>query len=129
MNRKYHPEIHDPILREMNIKWRRTDQEIADEMGFDKSTIRQHRTRLGLPNNTRPRPVQHPTETHSLSIRPEKPNPVAMAVRTLGARITERNGSYILDGRLPISAKKMVKEANRIREMNGMNPIGPPEWR
>jgi hypothetical protein len=32
--RQYDPATHDPILTELNTKWRRTDQEIADEMGF-----------------------------------------------------------------------------------------------
>lgn len=33
--RRYVPEVHDAILTDLNQKWRRTDMEAADEMGFD----------------------------------------------------------------------------------------------
>ena len=128
-DRRYFPDIHDPILTEMNQKWRRTDGEIADEMGFDLCTITPNRTRLGLPTNIRPRPIKHPTERNAIPAPPEKPNPVSMALRILGARITERNGCYVLDGRLPISSPDMVREANRVRVTMGMEQIGPIAWR
>jgi hypothetical protein len=128
-DRRYFPKTHDPILTEMNQKWRRTDREIADEMGFDLCTITPNRKRLGLPTNPRPRPMQHRTEPNAIPAPPDRLNPVAMAIHILGARVTERNGCYVLDGRRPISAPDMVREANRVRLRMELEQFGPVGWR
>jgi hypothetical protein len=124
---RYIPETHDPILIEMNQKWRRTDGEIADAMGFDKQTIYKHRLRLGLPINTRPRPVQLPSEKEALP-PPERPNPVTVASRWLGSRLVEKPSGFWLDG-LPVNTEEVVKAGNRILKANGLLQVGPSHWR
>src|SRR5580698_6033976 len=125
----YNPLIHDSILTEMNKKWRRTDQEIADEMGFDKTTIGTHRKRLGLPTNIRPRLPQHPTEKDSVAATPDKPNPVRVAGRWLGNRLVEKPSGFWLDGR-PASLDAVMRAANAVLKSQGVEQcVNKPEWR
>lgn len=127
MNRRYLPETHDPILKEMNTKWRRTDQEIADEMGFDKSTIGEQRRRLGLPINSRPKGIQSPTEKSGYT--PTEPvNPVKVAQRWLGNRLTEKQGAFWLDSR-PANLDAVMRETNRMLMANGIEQVGIDRWR
>jgi len=128
MSHHYNPLIHDPILTEMNRKWRRTDQEIADEMGFDKTTIGVHRKRLGLPTNVRPRPIQHPTEKDSAVAPPDKPNPVKVAGRWLGNRLIEKPSGFWLDGS-PASLDAVMRAANTVLKGQGVEQCkNKPEW-
>jgi hypothetical protein len=124
---KYIPAIHDPILSELNQKWRRTDQEIADEMGFDKLIIRDHRIILGLPANYRPRPVKSPTEQSGFAPA-VRTNPIVVAQHTLGRRLQERPAGFFLDN-VPVSLATLMKETNRVRVTQGHDQIGPDLWR
>ena len=119
MNRRYIPAVHDPILTEMNQKWRRTDQEIADEMGFDKLTIQKYRILLGLPLNTRPRPIQHRDTDRSAAIPKGRQNPLLVAERQLGKRLVEKPSGYWLDG-VPVSLDGIMKATNMILKAGGM---------
>jgi hypothetical protein len=123
----YVPHAHDPILTALNQTRRLTDQEIADEMGFDKQTISKHRVRLGLPAYSRPRPVGRPME-RGLPAPKERPNPVAVALHTLGPRLVERPSGYFLD-RVPVSLDTLMKEANRVRARKGLEQVGVEKWR
>lgn len=125
--RHYIRETHDPILTEMNQKWRRTDDEIADEMGFDRDTITSHRNRLGLPRYSRPRPVPMPSEKDSM-LPPDRPNPVTVAKRWLGSRLVEKPSGFWLDG-MPVSTEEVVKAGNRVLKTNGIEQCGPEKWR
>jgi hypothetical protein len=122
----YLPHAHDPVLTELNQTRRLTDQEIADEMGFDRHTVYKHRVRLGLPAYSRPRPVGRPME-RGLPAPKERPNPVAVAQHTLGARLEERSAGYFLD-RVPVSLDTLMKEANRVRARKGLEQVGVEKW-
>jgi hypothetical protein len=124
--RFYIPETHDPILTELNTKCRRTDGEIADEMGFDKKTIWTHRQRLRLPTNIRPRPVQMPTEK-DFTPPPDKPNPVTVASRWLGSRLVEKPSGFWLDGR-PVSLDTLMRATNEVLKGYGMPQVGVEKW-
>ncbi len=128
MTHRYIPATHDPILTEMNQTWRRTDREIADEMGFDLTTITRNRMRLGLPTNSRPRPLPHPAEQLSTPLPPEKPNPVAVAARCLGPRLVEKRSGFWLDGR-PASLDTVIRAANAVLKRNGLEQVGILRWR
>jgi hypothetical protein len=128
MNRRYIPETHDTILTEMNTKWRRTDQEIGEEMGFDKQTIHHHRIRLGLPTNIRPRPVQHPTEKDAIGAPPDKPNPVKVAERWLGKRLVEKPSGFWLDGR-PASLDNVMRATNTVLKGQDIEQVGVDRWK
>lgn len=127
MNRRYLPDLHDPILIEMNRKWRRTDQEIAWEMGFSPRTIWTQRQRLGLPIVVRPLPPRFTPEKES-PLPPDKINPVLASMQLLGRRLVEKPSGFWLDGR-PASTADVVKAANRIRKAEGRPELGPPHWR
>ncbi len=126
MTRRYNPAIHDLTLTELNQKWRRTDQEIGDAMGFDKSTIHDHRVRLGLPTNHRPRSPVPPKEESRPAPR-EKANPLAIAKTWLGKRLVEKPSGYWLDG-CPANLIAIMKAANSLMKASGAEQLGPRAW-
>ena len=129
MTRYYTPETHDPILTELNQKWRRTDREIADEMGFDKSTIRTNRIRLKLPINWRPRMVVPQYQEPAPRPQKEKPNPLLVAAAYLGTRLVEKPSGYFVDN-VPANLDTIMRETNLVRVNLGMEQITHKEsWR
>jgi hypothetical protein len=58
----------------------------------------------------------------------ERPNPVAVALYTLGPRLVERPSGYFLD-RVPVSLDTLMKEANRVRARKGLEQVGVEKWR
>jgi hypothetical protein len=118
---RYIPETHDPILTEMNEKWRRTDQEIADAMGLHIGTVSYHRSRLGLPRYTRPRPALVRQEEPAPA--KERANPLRTADLWLGKRLVEKKGMYWLDG-VPASLEKIMQATNRLLKAAGAEQIG-----
>ncbi len=55
-------------------------------------------------------------------------NPMAVALRTLGPRLTEANGAYRLDG-TPTNFFDLMKETNRVLAKQGLSQVGPDSWR
>ncbi len=135
MTRRYYvPATHDPILTELNQKWRRTDDEIADEMGFDRGVIYSNRKRLGLPTNHRPRPVYAPKEKEPAPPK-AKVNPLQLAKAWLGNRLeerrtgSERNLAFFLDGRQN-NFDAVMQETYRLMIAAGVETqILNPRWR
>ena len=124
---RYVPEYHDPILRRLIVRWKRTDMQAANEMGFTVMTIKKAREALGLPYNERPK-VQFRAEKDPPA-PPEKPNPVALAIAYLGSRLEEKPSGYWLDGH-PVSLDTLMKACNRVRVGMGMEQITCSEkWR
>lgn len=125
---RYIPELHDKVLTRLCVHWKRTDQQIANEMGFALNTIKLHGERLGLPINERPRgPVLRVEQEPPRPV--ERPNPVAVAVTYLGNRLQERPSGFWLDGR-PVSLDTMMRECNRVRVGLGLAQIeNNPAWR
>jgi hypothetical protein len=110
----------------MNTKWRRTDGEIADAMGFDRQTIFTHRKRLGLPTNHRPMPAYAPQEAS----RPpkERQNPMKVAQIWLGKRLVEKPSGYFLDG-VPVNLTSIMQATNRVLKAAGAEQISThPLW-
>lgn len=126
MKYRYVPELHDPILTDLVVRLKRTDQEASDAMGFCRDTITSNRTRLGLPRNLRCPLKKAPAEKPGFT-PVNRPNPVALAIQTLGRRLQERPSGYFLDGR-PVNTVTLVKEANRVRLNTGLRQIGPSHW-
>jgi hypothetical protein len=113
----------------MNQKWRRTDGEIADAMGFDLSTIRNHRARLGLPTNVRPRKATNMGMERAAPAPKDRPNPVETALRVLGSRLVEKPESgFWLDGQ-PASTDAVMRAANEVLKRNGLEQVGVDRWR
>jgi hypothetical protein len=128
IRKPYFPEIHDPILINLNRRRKRSDQEIADEMGFNRNTVWTHRVRLGLTGHTSPRsPDRGPIE-RAVPAPKERPNPIAVAQHTLGDRLVERPAGFFLD-RMPVSMDTMMREANRVRAKLGLEQVGVLKWR
>jgi len=125
--REYIPSIHDPVLTELNQDLRRTDQEIADEMGFDKVTIGKYRNRLGLPLNSRPKPTNYlPKE--NLSAAKPKPNPLQVAKQWLGKRLVERPSGYWLDS-VPVNLTCIMRATNTVIKAHGAEQLDAhPDW-
>jgi hypothetical protein len=117
-NCRYTPKIHDQILTEMNQKWRRTDQEIADEMGFDRATITTNRNRLGLPRNSRPKLPQFRESKRELLPPKEKPNPLKIASMWLDKRLVEKPSGYWLDD-VPVNLDAIMQAANLLMKRAG----------
>jgi hypothetical protein len=127
MNRSYASPIHDPILTELNQKWRRTDLEIADEMGFDRETISANRVRLKLPMNARPRPAGYPAQKSTPAPK-SKPNPLDVAKLWLGKRLVEKPAGYFLDS-VPVNLTCIMKAANRVIKAEGGEQVSySEEW-
>ena len=125
---RYYPETHDPVVRHL-FQCKMSDEQIAERLGVGWHTVRRHRLRLNLgpPGDRDPafaRPACEPLPPNA----PEPTSPVQIAKLTLGSRVSERNGGYVLD-RTPISTADMVREANRIRIGRGLPPFGPEAWR
>lgn len=128
MTRAYLAATHDPILSELNQKWRRTDQEIADEMGFDKRTITEHRVRLKLPMNSRPKPASYTPAHESVPLPKVKPNPLAVAKLWLGKRLVEKPSGYWLDDR-PVNLTTLMRAANELMKEQGADQLAHnPGW-
>ena len=121
MTRRYIPATHDPIVTEMNTKWRRTDQEIADEMGFSKDTITPNRVRLGLPMYSRPKMPLAPRQ-HEPAPPKEKPNPLTVAAYWLGKRLIEKRGTYWLDN-APAGLDAIMRATNEVIKAKGNGEI------
>ena len=96
-------------------------------MGFDLHTVSLNRLRLGLPKNTRTRPIQHPTERDYAPPK-DKPNPVAVAFHWLGMRLVEKPSGFWLDGR-PASLDTVMRETNAVLKREGVDQIGVEKWR
>jgi hypothetical protein len=127
-NSRYLPATHDPILTEMNNQWRRTDQEIADEMGFDRDTITTQRVRLGLPRYSRPRPTYGKAERDPPPPK-DAPNPLRVAGLWLGTRLVEKPSGYWLDG-VPANLDGIIRAANRLLKEAGVEQLSQnPRWR
>jgi hypothetical protein len=125
MNQRYIPEVHDPIISELVTRWKRTDYQIADEMGFSISTIRTNRIRLGLEATPRPYVTTWVKEPPA---KPEKPNPLSVAIATLGNRLVEKTSGYWLDHR-PVNLHAIIREANVERVKKGLKQIpGHSSW-
>ena len=125
---RYHPATHDPIVKHL-FQSQMSDEQIGERLGgLCGQTIRRQRERLGLGlprgrgqySKTPEEPLPRPT--------PEPTNPILIARQTLGARVRERNGCYLLDA-TPVSAPDMVREANRVRVKIGHEQFGPAGWR
>jgi hypothetical protein len=127
MTHRFIPETHDAVLTELNEKWRRTDQEIADAMGFSRDTITGHRNRLGLPRYIRPKA---PGNREADSRAPkEKPNPLKVASVWLGKRLVEKPSGYWLDG-VPVNLDAIMQATNQILKAEGVEQVTYCErWR
>ena len=120
---------------------------IAKEVRLAQDRVRDHIWENALIRLTRPKKSQ----AHSMAMRlaaqkaqeqripagkermPEKaegkPNPVAVALATLGSRLTERNGGYWLDNK-PARFMDVMRETNRIRKACAWPTIDiNPLWR
>jgi hypothetical protein len=128
--REYIPAMHDPILTELNTKWRRTDQEIADEMGFDKCIIGKHRARLNLPLNPRPKFTPHaPKEELRTATAKTKPNPLKVAKQWLDERLVEKPSGYWLDS-VPVNLDAIMRATNRIiKSHGGQQCVHSEKWK
>ena len=122
---RYNSPQHDDQVRLLHNAGY-TPEKIAGILkDFDAKTIRRHCVRMGLiAAAPHARPERIPAHTGN-----DPANPVEHARLVLGKRVTERNGSYWLDGRRPVSARDLVKEANRVRARDGLLPFGPESWR
>lgn len=128
MTHRYVPELHDPIHTEMNQKWRRTDREVAEEMGFDISTIKVQRARLGLPVNLRPRTNVGWKQEAAAPLPKEKPNPLEVAARVLGARLVVKESGFWLDNQ-PASMDTVMRAGNAALKRHGLDQVGVQRWR
>lgn len=130
MTRLYNPDLHDPLLTEMNEKWKRTDQEIGDALGFDKQLITRHRIRIGLTANYRIKINRLPAVPQEPKPPKARDNPLQIARMWLGQRLVEKPGAgYFIDG-TPVSLGKMMQETYRVMMKSGVQPeIANPSWR
>ncbi|OWK42163.1 hypothetical protein [Fimbriiglobus ruber] len=124
---RYFPDTHDAILRHL-FQCRMSDEQIAERMGLGWQTIRRNRERLGLGMPNKRETHSNRPEEPLPRITPEPTNPILIARQTLGKRVTESNGCYLLD-RTPTSAPDLVREANRVRLKLGREQFGPEAWR
>ena len=122
---RYDAKRHDDQVRLLSNAGYEAGQIARILKDFDAKTIRRQLVRMGLVDV---RPYSKPTPTPP-DHGPDPRNPVEHARLILGKRVTERGGAYWLDGRLPVSAKQLVQEANRVRVRNGEPEFGPPGWR
>ncbi|MFO0906808.1 MAG: hypothetical protein U0835_00315 [Isosphaeraceae bacterium] len=84
------------------------------------------RRRLGLPPNR-----SQTSPTAQLELPPPKPkaNPISFAKDRLEGRMTERAGSYWLDGS-PVRLDELMRAANREAIAEGIDPLLASErWR
>ena len=125
---RYYPDAHDPVVRHL-FQCKMSDEQIAERLGVSWQTVRRHRQRLGLgmPGGREPKFARPAAETLPPNA-PEPTSPVQVAKLTLGGRVTERNGGYVLD-RTPVSTADLVREANRMRLNRGLSQFGPEAWR
>ena len=122
--RRYRRDTDDATLATL-FRASLTDEQIAEQMHVALSAVTDARQRLSL---FRANPRKKPAETEPPHA-PVSTCPIARARRELGGRISEKNGSYWLDGRCPVSARDMVREANRVLVKASREQVGPPHWR
>lgn len=124
---RWNKELYDPIVRRLFDKGRppKTILEFMLDCRYAVSLrdVRNAIKRLGLE-----RPAPRPTPWEGPVANVGRLNPMDEARRLLNERLTERNGTYCLDGR-DVNLVAIMWEVNRIRMVAGLDQLdGNPTW-
>jgi hypothetical protein len=129
MTQNYLPSVHDPELIRLHAK-QFHDYQLADILGFSTQTIRANLRRLGLPSHKLPpAKIKFLNTEKAVPVPRDRANPLTVARRWLGDRLTETPQGYRLDN-VPASLDTIMRAANARLKASGEGRIEySPRWR